>query len=330
MPPDKSALDMSKTTTGNVPAPALSEQVVDGKKIPVQPAASAKSTETETTATKTATKPAATEEASTTATTTEESTETTASSEDPGEDATADAPKKSKGGFQKRIDELTKANKESQRQLTTALQALEKITGASATATVEKLDAQDPKPDRTTYDDPDKYAEELGAWSGRRAAAAAIAENEAKAKKANNDQAIERAQRTWEERQVAARAKYADYDDVAGRDDLEISVAMGYALTRMPEGAEIAYYLGKHPEEAERISALKDTAEQLVELGLVKAKLASAARPKVSKVPDPIKPVGAGNSATKPRSEMSMEEYAAARQPELDAQRRGRTGGRTH
>lgn len=317
----------SAAATPKTPTPpALSEAVVDGKRI-VKDAAPATTTTTET-------KPKAGE--ASTSTDDGKTTESTASSDEgddstTGDDSTAEAPKKSKGGFQKKIDKLTRENRETQRQLTTALQTIERLTGTKASDAQAAIDNEDPRPKREDYDDPDKYTEELGAWSGRRAARAERTAQEAKDREAAAKNAMTEAQRAYEKLVDAGREEYEDWEDVA-ESGVQVSHAMAYAITRSKHGHHIQYYLGKHPEEAERIVALKDSADQMLEIGKLEAKAVEAARKKVSRTPTPPRPLGSGNSATdKPRTEMTMSEYAAARQPELDAERRGRAGrGRSH
>lgn len=313
--------------------PALSEVVVDGKRVVITPAAAAEKPEA---------KDAKTEKADATDASSDTDGDNTEDSASSGEgddntsgeegDDTAEGPKKKTGGFQKRIDKLTRIVGEQQRQLATALKALEKVSGVDAKAAQATIDREDPKPDKSTYDDPEKYTEDLASWSGRQGARAERAEREAKEREVQASREIKSAQETYAGLVAAGKEKYPDWEEVAEDESVEISTAMGYAITRSKVGHDIQYYLGKHPKEAERIRALTNAADQLVEIGKLEAKLIAGERPKVSKAPNPLKPVGGANgAAAKPRHEMSMDEYAAARQPELDAERRGTARrGRTH
>ena len=72
--------------------------------------------------------------------------------------------------------------------------------------------------------------------------------------------------------------------------------------------------LGKNPAEAKRLSSM-NPAVQLVELGMILAKITAPAAPApVSAAPKPITPIKAGTeSPNKSADEMTMEEYASMR-----------------
>lgn len=93
------------------------------------------------------------------------------------------------------------------------------------------------------------------------------------------------------------REKYKDFDEVVlNQPDIPITVSMTHVLIRRPDGADVAYYLGKNPEEARRIAAL-DPMNQAVELGMISAKLksgpAAPAQQKTTKAPNPPSTVAA-------------------------------------
>ena len=97
---------------------------------------------------------------------------------------------------------------------------------------------------------------------------------------------------------------------------------MASAIAHSEEGPEIAYYLGNHPEEAERISKLVPQL-QLVELGKIVARLTPTDKPKtVSAAPAPGKPIKASSETTVSPEEESMEAYASRRKKELAQQYR--------
>lgn len=206
-----------------------------------------------------------------------------------------------------------------------ALEAVEKLTGDSATVARKNADAEDPRPQRETFDNPDAYDSALVEWAGRRAALAATASVEAKLEadkakqtKAEQDAAAESTFReltaTYQKRVEEFSKDHPDYDDVAGNEEIPISNAMSAVILNDEDGPAIAYYLGQNPDEAERISKLSP-ARVGSELGRIAAKL--NAKPIVSTKPKPITPLRASGttpaSARKTPNEMSMEEYAAYR-----------------
>lgn len=83
-------------------------------------------------------------------------------------------------------------------------------------------------------------------------------------------------------------------------------------IAESDRGAEIAYYLGSNPHEANRLASLPDT-RQAVELARLEARLNAAPQVrKISQAPTPPPMVGGGQTAPieKPPSEMSMAEYS--------------------
>ena len=119
-------------------------------------------------------------------------------------------------------------------------------------------------------------------------------------------------QQAWAKRRTQAIEEIPDYVEVAERSDVAITQAMAVAIASDDLGTKIAYHLGKNPDVAERISNLP-VQQQLMELGVLKAQLASV-KVTVSKAPPPIKPLsGNGTPQIKDDNELSMEEYAAKR-----------------
>lgn len=219
-------------------------------------------------------------------------------------------------------------------------EAVAKLTEKPAEPTV------DPRPTRDKFETPDAYDDALIAWSGRQAAEVTRAEVEKanlEAKQAEDADRVQKDQQAqqdqiaaeWKTRRDQAIEKYPDYAEVAESDDIQISIPMSFAILSAGDaGTELAYHLGKNPEEAARIAGLvmpdgrggvmPNAPMQVFELGKLAAKIA-APKP-VSKTPDPITPLGARERAAEtPPEEMSMEEYAnsAAVKARLNGDRRG-------
>jgi len=116
----------------------------------------------------------------------------------------------------------------------------------------------------------------------------------------------------YHDREEEARAKYADFEQVAYNPNLPITTSMAQAIQFSEIGPELAYHLGANPREAERISKLQPIL-QAKEIGKLEARL--AADPpvkKTSNAPSPINPVTARSTGspnfdtTDPRSIKSM------------------------
>ena len=256
--------------------------------------------------------------------------------------------KKPAKGVQKRLDELTRQREEAERRakaaeenLTRALEAMKAKPqqDAAAPEAPKKPVESEPepqRPNRADFTDPEAWDKALLDYADQRAEW--VADNRVKKDRAEQEQTrVEKAAREAQQtmfdahnkRVAVAKAKYADFQQVAENPDVSVSVPMAHAIIAHEQGPDIAYFLGANPAEAARIAALPEPA-QLVEMGLIayqfrdKAKAAAPAAPAqapkpISAAPAPVnpKPAGSGDAATKSPEEMSMEEYAAMRKPQL-------------
>lgn len=94
----------------------------------------------------------------------------------------------------------------------------------------------------------------------------------------------------WEDKVSRADRKYDDFDEIVG--ELAPTNPVSIAIMQAENGEDIAYYLGTHLKEAQRISTL-DPLSQAREIGRLETKLL-AEPPKAqtpSKAPAPITPV---------------------------------------
>ena len=93
----------------------------------------------------------------------------------------------------------------------------------------------------------------------------------------------------------AGEAKYADFEDVVKSDKTQYSQAAFLAMLESDLSHDIAYHLAKNQDEAKRIAALPAYA-QAKEIGKLEDKLSAKPTKKPSNAPEPIKPVGGGNT----------------------------------
>lgn len=206
----------------------------------------------------------------------------------------------------RKAEEASAAKDERIAQMAAALEALTKKPEPEAPAD---------RPRRDQFNDPDAYEAALEAYVEDRASKRAV-ETE------RNRQRTEQVQRqaselveTYKERLEVFTADHDDFDEVFN-DDLPVTMSMTSAIMNVENGPELAYWLGKNPEEAKRISKLSDVGA-VFELGRIAAKLSEPVETKVKAKPAPIKPVGQRSGSTDSGEEPSMEAYAAKRQSEL-------------
>lgn len=279
-----------------------------------------------------------------------------------------------------RAERLERAATESNARLERALTALERLQTQQPTPTPTPTGTESlsPRPVRDSFVDPESYDAALISWATSAAAAelrqrqeadaAARAEaervaNETRARELREAEEAKRADESrvaWETRRAKALETHPDFSDVAEAPSLPLSLAMVHLIVSRDDGPEIAYYLGKNPQEAARIAALTvpgqvfpaghpqaglpvpNAVEQAYELGKIGARIAGLSpavvppvsgpvveNPPVVVLPAPPSPVtGLAAAATRrDPTEMSMDEYAAHRNAAIREERMPR---RTH
>jgi len=224
-------------------------------------------------------------------------------------------------GVQKRIDELTANWRQAEREKEWMRQQ------------IEKLQAQPPKPDQPQqqatpkhdgrptidqFDDVNEFVDAMTEWKlTQRDTQRSEAEKKQQAEKTQAEQ-----QRRIDEQVTKARQKHADFDDVVMQNpDLAITSDMAMAMVEMGEaGGDVAYHLGKNPQEAARIAQLPP-ARQLMELGRLEAQLALSVK-KVTSAPAPVGSQITGSAGSSGLSDgMSTKEWIAARNAQLHRQK---------
>lgn len=257
--------------------------------------------------------------------------------------ATPEEAKKPAKGVQKRIDELTRQREDERRAREAAearelriLAALERATGVAEKPA--KTETEPLKPKSADFGDPDAYDNAVEDWIAAKSAWIAdkrVAQRLDEENKKREQEVVltqqKAVQDAFNKRVETARAKYPDYSEVAESAEVQVSFPMAYAILNSEQGPDIQYYLGKNPAEAERISSYKapdgnpDVARQLVELGIITARLTQAPeKPKpVSAAPKPISPISKSSETAPSPEEESMEQYAARRTKELNSVRPG-------
>lgn len=109
-----------------------------------------------------------------------------------------------------------------------------------------------------------------------------------------------------------ARSKWTDYDQVTRNPSIPITQEMAALIAESDVGPEVAYHLGKNPQEAARLAQMTD--KQLAkEVGRLEARLTLPKAPP-KQPPAPVQPVsGIAAGGSKDPGTMSMSEYAAWR-----------------
>lgn len=209
-------------------------------------------------------------------------------------------------GVQKRIDRLTRERY----RLEGELEAMRRQAQPPAKPETREPSAGRPSPDQfASYED-------FTAALVRHEAEQIIKARDSQAEQSKAQQSATARDREWAKRMDAAREAYPDIDDVIGGSDVPVSQAMVDVLQRHPKGADLAYYLGKHPDAAERIAGL-DAVSAAIELAEIGATLARPAAKKQTSAPAPISPVGQRAAVSKDPDKMTADEWLAWRNAQL-------------
>ena len=199
-------------------------------------------------------------------------------------------------GVQKRIDELTRARREAERQA-------EYWQGV---ATQTAPEAQGDKPSRDDYAEQDDYIEALTEWKAEQAVTRV--QREQAAQSANHAR-----QSAWEAREAQTKASIPDYDAVVPVSTVPIKPHVVEALMDADAGPSLAYHLAKNPDVAARLNAMTPT-RAAIELGRIETTLTAPAVKVPSNAPTPITPITPQASGrTVDLSKASMEDYIAER-----------------
>lgn len=213
---------------------------------------------------------------------------------------------------------------DTQARLDKALTALENVTGNKQ----PEAEKAAPRPKRADYADAELYDTALIQWAAEttakteQAKAATKAANDKKAAgEAEVKTRIEGMQKAWTKARDAFAAEHPDYEEIAESETLQISHAMAAALLESPEdGVKLAYWLGKNPDEAERLSKLSPQ-RAAIELGRISERL--EVKPAREPKPKPITPLnGSRGDGQVNGREPSSDEWYAKRTAEIQASRR--------
>lgn len=276
---------------------------------------------------------AATEEEESEAETEDKESESKTDEEaEPEVEASSTEPPKKRGGFQRRIDKLNQQKALAQQEAEYWKQQALKNAGAPKTEPLKaepaKTAAGDGKPKPDAFDTHAEYVEALTDWKTDQK----FKERDQKAEKTRLETEQTRQVTTYQQKAKAFLEKNPDFDEVVA--DLTVSPVVVGIIQSSDIGPEIAYELGKNPEEAKRIAMLSPL-QAALELGAIKSRIASKApgekkseTKRVSSAPAPIASVGGGGRATAPpktleeAAQHSYSEYKRIREEQLKQSRR--------
>lgn len=219
-------------------------------------------------------------------------------------DTPAEQPKKKSGGFQKRIDRLTRQVYEQQAQI--------QLLSAGKSPPTDK------EPQRGDFEDLESFNKALATHIAKQTVRETLEAEKKTQQEATKRQDQAKRAETWESHVERVSDKYEDGEDVVANFlHVELSHIALDAIIESELCGELAYFLGKNEAEAERISKL-NPARQASEIGKLEAKLASQPTKKASSAPPPINPVaGKSGSDAGLSDDLSTAEWIKRRQKQV-------------
>lgn len=148
----------------------------------------------------------------------------------------------------------------------------------------EQQQAQEAQKPREAFQDDEAYIKAQIERLAEQRAAEKLAERQRQAE-------AERRSESFLEKAEAAAERYPDFQAVVSNPSLPINDEMAEFIAESDLGADLAYYLGKHPTRAAEIARMSPV-KAARELTRIETDLASRPQARVSKAPEPITPVG--------------------------------------
>lgn len=215
---------------------------------------------------------------------------------------------KPKAGVQSRIDELTRARHEADREAA-YWRGLAQHQSAQSSA-----QAAPTKPTIDQFDDYGEYVEALTDWKADQAVAKRMAEDTTR-------KVGEVRVQTFQERQAEFAKTTPDYSDVMRNSNAPIAQHVIEAAQESDVGPQLLYHFAQNPEVLDRINRM-DEKQANREIGRLEAtlstsKASAAPAPATKKVTQAPAPAGTtstqGRSTTPDLGSASMDEYMAQR-----------------
>ena len=264
------------------------------------------------------------EEQDTSGETPAEVAETPAEDAEKAADATPEPEPPKKKTAQERIDEITKARREAEREREywkkVALERGEPEKPPEA-APKETEIGLPPRPKIAAYETTEEYEDALLRWHDEA--------REIKTQRARQATEAQEALRKFNERAAKVREEHDDFDDVLN--EPVFSQDMRIILLNSENGPAVAYHLGKRENRdlVDRIRSMPPHM-QVYELGKLEVQLTLAEKAKKTPgAPPPIKPVGGGGKGPIDESKLTDDEwYALEKKRKLESlERKYRPGG---
>lgn len=231
-----------------------------------------------------------------------------AGSEEQHDDENHDDKGRAKPGVQTRIDELTRARREAEREA----EYWKTRAQGTAAAPAKAAEANQP-PVRANYESEEAYID-------------ALTDHKVDQKMAQREQkqaqvqAQTSAAESWQQRLDKARTEIEGFDSVMENADAPVAGHVAELIMEHDHGPKVMHHLAQHPEQLDKINSMSP-AKAAFEIGRLASQFdvsASSSKPaaaeQVSKAPPPAaRSVGSGRSTETALGDLPMEDYIAKR-----------------
>jgi hypothetical protein len=248
--------------------------------------------------------------------------------EAPAPQQSNDTANKKQDGLNKRFSELTAQRRAAEERARVIedqnRQLLDLLSKGRTQSDAGNVDKSEGQPQLEQFDSYEKYQGAIARWEAKQVYAAERKAEQERIQKEQSEAKHRELVQTQHQRVLEhqsklnsiseeAEKKFPDFHEVAFASDVQITPLMGEAILESDKPDELLYHLGKHKEEALRISKLSPS-KQLLELGKLEVSLSKVK----SAAPPPIDPLtGKNASSDLPSSNDDMETWIAKRNRQL-------------
>lgn len=240
----------------------------------------------------------------------EESTEVEESGEETTEEAKP-APKRAKKGFQKRINELTRANKLKEKEVDYwKAEALKNYQQGEQPKSQPQEDKPPSEDDFESYDD---YIVARAEYQAEKKFTARQQKRQEEERQASEQRKFAEAQRQFLERGNALSEKIPDFWEQIDNSDIQMTKGMAQLIAESENGPALAYYLATNDDIAGQLASLPEH-QAIYRLGQIEAQLKSASKPKPKPKPAPLRQLSGSTPVnTDPAAAKTDDDYYARR-----------------
>jgi hypothetical protein len=226
-----------------------------------------------------------------------------------GDDSAESRAEKPKGGFQRRISELTRAQRELREELARERAEREALQSKLNPVSTEK------EPQRDQFDDWDSYERARVRYEARQAFREESQAREAEMQQRAMQQQAAQVHTQWESRLDAAREQFDDLDEYVDVVGERLNPVLAEVIKAAELGPQIVRHLGQNPKDLDRITNLPGI-QAVYELARLETRLNT--RPKASNAPTPANPVKTTAApANALRDDLDMKAWMDRRRTEL-------------